>query len=122
MVCYKCLKDEKPCGPKIGPGEVGFEKFPEANSSTTTSQNLVNGNSTADEAHERDSVSSKDLAHGEVSSQGHSTPASSLTDEAVTVNSHPPPPTQAATPIYRPAPLPQVNPWKVRREENARRG
>ena len=96
-----------------------WKKWTETNSSTTASQNLVNGNSTADEFHEGDSVSSKDIAHGEGSSQGHSTPASSLTDEAVMINSPPPPPPPA--PVYRPAPLPQVNPWKVRQEENARK-
>src|SRR5208282_2538962 len=96
-----------------------WKKFTETNSSTTTSQNLVNGHSTADEAHERDSVSSKDIAQGEGSSQGHSTPASSMTDEAATINSPPPPP--APLPVYRPAPLPQVNPWKARQEEIERK-
>ena len=96
-----------------------WKKFTETNSSAATSQNLLNGHSTADEAHERDSVSSKDIAHGEGSSQGHSTPASSMTDEAVTINSPPRP--AAPIPVYRPAPLPQVNPWKARQEEIERK-
>lgn len=53
----------------------------------TFAQPAVNG--TSDDAHERDSVSSKDLGHGEGSSQGHTTPASSMTDE-VQIGSPPP--------------------------------
>jgi len=77
-------------------------------------QPLVNGISV--DLHDKDSVSSKDITHGESSSQGQSTPASSLTDETQT--SSPPAP---AAPAYRPAPLPAVNPWKVRQEEMERK-
>jgi len=79
---------------------------------------LVNGSS-ADEGHDRESISSKDIAHGEGSSQGHSTPPSSMTDEATQIGSPKQPPTTALN--YRPAPLPSVNPWKVRQEEAERK-
>ena len=75
-------------------------------------------NGTMDEAHERDSVSSKDITHGEGSSQGHSTPASSMAENETQAASPTPP---APVPVYRPAPLPAVNPWKVRREEMERK-
>jgi la-related protein 1 len=108
-----------------------WKKFNESNQPNTSSspatpvhapqvipQPQVNGTAPpVDESHERDSVSSKDVAHGEGSSQGHSTPASSLTDEAQLTS---PPPT-TPTPVYRPAPLPQVNPWKMRQEEMERK-
>ena len=79
---------------------------------------LVNGSS-ADESHDRESISSKDIAHGEGSSQGHSTPPSSMTDEATQIGS----PKQAPTTTlnYRLAPLPPVNPWKARQAEAERK-
>jgi hypothetical protein len=76
-----------------------------------SSQPIVNG--ITDEAHEKDSVSSKDLHVGEGSSQGQSTPASSLTDDG-----------QSSSPTvtgYRLAPIPTVNPWKQRQEEQERK-
>jgi la-related protein 1 len=105
-----------------------WKKFNESTSNTTAPpapaqsqpQPQVNGTATtADDAHERDSVSSKDIAHGEGSSQGHSTPASSLTDEAQLGS--PTPSTPTPVPVYRPAPLPPVNPWKMRQEEMERK-
>ena len=77
-------------------------------------QLLVNGTST--DPQDKDSVSSKDITHGEGSSRGHSTAASSLTDETQTTSPPAPP-----APVYRPAPLPAVNPWKIRQEEMERK-
>src|SRR5271170_1529141 len=77
-------------------------------------QSLVNGISS--DPQDKDSISSKDITHGEGSSQGHSTPASSLTDETQTTSPPAPP-----APVYRPAPLPAVNPWKIRQEEMERK-
>jgi La domain len=79
---------------------------------------LVNGSS-VDESHDRESISSKDIAHGEGSSQGHSTPASSMAGESTQIGS--PEEATTPTPIFRPAPLPAVNPWKARQEEAERK-
>jgi la-related protein 1 len=92
-----------------------WKKF---NDSTASSSSQPHVNGITDEAHERDSVSSKDVAHGEGSSQGHSTPASSMTENEIQPASPTPP---APTPVYRPAPLPTVNPWKIRKEEMERK-
>ena len=92
-----------------------WKKF---NDSTASPSSQPQANGTTDEAHERDSVSSKDIAHGEGSSQGHLTPASSMTENETQPASPTPP---APTPVYRPAPLPTVNPWKIRKEEMERK-
>jgi hypothetical protein len=63
------------------------------------------------------SSSSKDANYGG-SSQGHSTTASSITDEPAESSTEQPP---APAPVFRPAPLPAVNPWKVRQEEMERK-
>ena len=87
---------------------------PQKTSSKDKHQPLVNG--TSADLHDKDSVSSKDITHGEASSQGQSTATSSVTDETQTTSPPAPP-----LPAYRPAPLPAVNPWKVRQEEMERK-
>src|SRR5579859_3133944 len=99
------------------PHKTVWGKVANTSSSTTstTSSSHTHVNGTMDDTHERDSVSSKDITHGETSSQGHSTPASSMADEAQLTSSTPP------APAFRPAPLPAVNPWKARQEEMERK-
>ena len=95
-------------------------------SSNQLAQPSINGTShPSEDSQDKDSVSSKDVTtrEGSVSSkdahqesqEGHSTSASSWADETPTVGSSPSPP--KATPVIRPAPLPAVNPWKMRQEE-----
>src|SRR5271170_7756621 len=83
-----------------------WKKFNDQASSTasqTGSRTLVNG--TADDGHDRDSVSSRDITQGEGLSQGQSTPASSMTDE-VRINSPAPelPPPVVSDDTHAPSP------------------
>lgn len=93
------------------------EHIPDKNSKISSKDIIIP--ESAVEAHEKDSVSSKDIAHGESSSQGHSTPGSSLSDDVQTTAS--PSPSETPAPVYRPAPLPAVNPWKARQENMERK-
>jgi hypothetical protein len=112
--------------PALPPAPKSVWKKPENKSSSDRAnppQPSLNG-TTTDDSQDKDSVSSKDITHeSSVSSkdahfesqEDHSTPASSWADETPAVASSPSP--QKATPVLRPAPLPAVNPWKMRQEE-----
>ena len=93
-----------------------WKRFNETSSVTAiSSHSLVNGN--AEDSHEKESVSSKDAMQGENSEHEPSTSTSSVAgDTQISSAPHPPP-----APAYRPAPLPPVNPWKVRQEEIERK-
>ena len=90
-----------------------WKKFSEALPSNLPVPNTL-GNDAADDSHDKDSVSSKDVIQGEGSEHGQSTSGSSMADE--TQGS---PPAQPV--VYRPAPLPVVNPWKARQEDRERK-
>src|ERR1700738_1528855 len=91
------------------PPKSVWRKFTDS-SVSALAQNHVNG---VDDARERESVSSKEVAHEEGSSLGQSTPPSSAEESQISLPA-------PRAPVFRPAPLPAVNPWTARREEMER--